>query len=313
MSYWFKSILKIIARFSFQDYSKACCLLIYSQFPKHIKKNAVLFCAITWTYMICLFFSGLMNQSIDQYSLTAYSQAGASRPLPILLSHQPFLHPRLQRSPRCLQQRSFPQQQQPTGRGFRCSCSTKVWAPVTRGQLQPEQPRQTPRLPKQWLRRQRRSEQHVSNHSYTWLHRVEYCIVVVWQMNLYYRPLSGFSSALSTNFFPRAQRFHKINLTQGLLAFFPIAFICHDKQSWMKKCMRRKALGKAINAYIDIQFVKLLFPRSRMNFTLLLYLYIILCAETVKYDEPLEYCSIISFDFIIFLLSEQFGPLMVFF
>lgn len=93
-----------------------------------------------------------------------YSEACASWSLPTLLSHQPLLHPRLQRSPRRSLQRCYPQQQHPTSR--RCSTSSsstaeRAQATWTRSRLQPEQPRQARRLPKQRYARQQRSE-HVS-------------------------------------------------------------------------------------------------------------------------------------------------------
>lgn len=79
-------------------------------------------------------------------------------PLPSILSYQPLFHPRLQRSPHCLLQSWFPQQQNPRNS---CHCFTREWVQVTRDPLQKQQPRQN-----HWVTKQRftghHSWQHVS-------------------------------------------------------------------------------------------------------------------------------------------------------
>lgn len=153
-------------------YRAAVCVVVIVKFSYFVLKS------VKQLGAKCIFvFSGWIHQSIDQYcSCLTFSQAHPSRPLPDVLSHQPLLHPRLQRSPRCLLQSQFPQQQQPGSCCSRCSCcsysciscrswcscNTREWAPATRDRLQPEQPHQTPRLQKHRLTRQQHSGQHVS-------------------------------------------------------------------------------------------------------------------------------------------------------
>lgn len=122
-----------------------------------------------------------MSESINTlFSVITYSQACTPWPLPSLLSHQPLLYPRLQRSAHCLLQRCFPQQE-PSSPCCCCCCSccylcsflsyicfsyfslnTREWAQATWVQLQSEQHCQTPRLPKQWCTWQQCSKQYVS-------------------------------------------------------------------------------------------------------------------------------------------------------
>lgn len=75
-----------------------------------------------------------------------HSQSGPSWPLPRLLSQQPLLPPRLQRTSLRLLQTRLPRSQKPGGGR---SCNARGGTPYGWRQLQPEQPHQKRRVPKQ--------------------------------------------------------------------------------------------------------------------------------------------------------------------